>query len=59
MSSPFGPMVLIVNARAGKGGVAGCLPEVESHLQQRGLEYEVRPTEGPGHASVLARDALV
>ena len=58
MSSPFGPMVLVVNSRAGKGGVAKSLPELESHLRQRDLEYEVRTTEGPGHASVLAREAL-
>jgi diacylglycerol kinase (ATP) len=58
MSSPFGPMVLVVNSRAGKGAVAKSLPELESHLRQRGLEYEVRKTEGPGHASVLARAAL-
>ncbi|MGH2753241.1 MAG: diacylglycerol/lipid kinase family protein [Actinomycetota bacterium] len=58
MSSPYGPMVLIVNARAGKGGVAKCLPEVRKHLDQRGLEYQVRTTEGPGHASVIARESL-
>jgi len=58
MTSPFGPMVLIVNSRAGKGGVAKCLPEVERNLKQRGLAYEVRTTEGPGHASVLARETL-
>lgn len=58
MSSPFGKMTLICNGRSGRGGVARALPEVEAHLRNRGLEYEVRHTEGPGHATVLARDAL-
>ncbi len=34
------------------------MPEVESHLRARGLEYELRATEAPGHARALARDAL-
>ncbi len=58
MTSPFGPMVLICNARSGRGGVAKALPEVEAQLRSRGLEYELRHTEGPGHATVLAREAL-
>jgi YegS/Rv2252/BmrU family lipid kinase len=49
---------LIVNSRAGRGGVSKSLPEVKSHLEQRGLEHEIRITEGPGHASTLAREAL-
>ena len=58
MSSPFGPMILICNARSGRGGVARALPEVEQHLKERKLEYELRHTEGPGHATELAREAL-
>lgn len=58
MSSPFGPMILICNARSGRGGVARSLPEVERHLRERKLEYELRHTEGPGHATELAREAL-
>ncbi len=58
MSSPFGPMMLICNSRSGRGGVAKALPEVQEHLRQRGLAYELRYTEGPGHATDLARDAL-
>ena len=58
MSSPFGKILLICNGRSGRGGVARALPEVEEHLRDRGLEYEIRHTEGPGHATVLARDAL-
>ena len=51
-------MVLIFNPRAGRGGAARALPEVQSHLRERELEYEVRTTEGPGHATALAREAL-
>jgi YegS/Rv2252/BmrU family lipid kinase len=51
-------MVLIVNRRAGRGRVAATLPEVESHLRQRELEYEIRDTEGPGSATAIAREVL-
>ncbi len=49
---------MICNSRSGRGGVAKALPEVQEHLRQRGLAYELRYTEGPGHATDLARDAL-
>ncbi|MGH2736202.1 MAG: diacylglycerol/lipid kinase family protein [Actinomycetota bacterium] len=58
MSSPFGALSLICNAGAGRGGVGRCLPEVERLLKERDLGYEVLYTEGPGHATLLARDAL-
>lgn len=58
MSSVFGPMVLIANRKAGRGAVAKALPEIEDHLSQRRLEYEVRYTEAPGHGIEIARDAL-
>jgi diacylglycerol kinase (ATP) len=51
-------MVLICNSRSGRGGVGRALPEVRAHLEERELEYEVRYTDGPGHATQLARDAL-
>jgi diacylglycerol kinase (ATP) len=51
-------MVLICNARSGSGGVGKALPEVRSHLEQRGLDYEVRYTQGRGHATELAREAI-
>jgi YegS/Rv2252/BmrU family lipid kinase len=58
MTSPFGPLILICNSRSGRGGVGKTLPEVRSHLEQRELDYEVRYTEGSGHATELAREAL-
>ena len=51
-------MVLIANARSGKGGVAKCLPEVTNELKSRGLEHEVRFTERPGHAIDIARESI-
>ncbi len=58
MSSPFGPLALICNVRAGRGGVGKTLPDVESELRGRGLEYAIHRTEGPGHAAEIARSFL-
>jgi diacylglycerol kinase (ATP) len=58
MSSPYGVLTLVCNLNAGRGGVAKCLPEVERLLAERGLEYEVSRTEGPGHATLLTKEAL-
>ena len=58
MSSPFGPMVLIANARSGKGSVAKVLPDVTDKLKRRELDHEVRYTEGPGHATEIARESI-
>lgn len=48
-------MVLICNARSGRGGVGKALPAVTTELDRRGLSYEVRTTEHPGHATEIAR----
>ena len=58
MSSPFGPMVLICNARSGKGAVASALPDVVDKLNKRDLEHEVRYTRGSGDATLIARESL-
>ena len=58
MASPFGPLVLIANPRSGRGRVGRELPEVERQLLARGLRYRILETEGPGHATTLAREAL-
>lgn len=58
MTSPFGPLVVIANPRAGRGRVAAALGHVEGVLQASGLEYRVVLTTGPGHATRTARDAL-
>jgi diacylglycerol kinase (ATP) len=58
MSSSFGKMLLICNARAGRGGVAKSLPEVERALRERELDYSIHHTTGPGDATQAARAAL-
>ena len=58
MTSPFGPLVLIANPRAGRGRVEAALPQVEKVLQSRGLGYRIVRTTHPGHATEAARDAL-
>ena len=51
-------MLLVCNARSGRGGVAKALPTVEAALRERDLEYEIATTEYAGHATELARAAL-
>jgi diacylglycerol kinase (ATP) len=58
VASPFGSLVLIANPRSGNGHVGRELPEVERQLQARKLPYRVAETEGRGHATALAREAL-
>jgi diacylglycerol kinase (ATP) len=58
MSSPFGPLVLIANPRAGRGRVGATMPEVERSLRDQGLEYRIVRTGRPGDATRAARDAL-
>lgn len=58
MSSPFGPITLICNARAGRGRVGLALEQVKEHLGRRELDYHLRLTERRGHAIELARAAL-
>ena len=57
-SSERPPLVLIANRRSGRGTVARAMPEVLAQLEHRGLEHEVRYTEGRGHATDLARESL-
>jgi diacylglycerol kinase (ATP) len=58
VTSPFGPLVLIANPRAGRGKVGVHLPEIERTLRAAGLDYRVVRTTHPGHATEAARDAL-
>ncbi len=55
MSSPFGKAIVIANARAGTGSVGSSLAQL---LDSTNLEYEIRTTEGPGHATQLATQAI-
>lgn len=58
MTSPFGPLVLIANPRAGRGKVGSALPKIERILNEEGLSYRIVRTTHPGHATQVARDAL-
>jgi len=58
VTSPFGPLYVIANPKAGRGMVAQELPELERALRQRRLEYEIVETSGPGDAERLAREAI-
>ena len=58
MTSPFGPLVVIANPRAGRGRVDAALPQVENILRDQGLGYRIVRTTHPGHATQAARDAL-
>lgn len=51
-------MVLIFNPRARGGKAEKSLELVRSQLEQRGLAYEIKATERPGHATELARSSL-
>ena len=59
MGSPFGPIVLIANPKAGRGKVGRTLSDVEGVLRARDLEYRTVLTQRPGHATEAARDALL
>ena len=59
MTSPFGPLVLIVNPRSGRGKVEAALPEVERILRDAGLGYRIVRSTRPGHATAAAREALL
>ena len=58
MTSPFGPLVVIANPRAGRGKVGARLPQIERVLTGAQLSYRVVRTTHPGHATEVARDAL-
>jgi len=59
VSSPFGPLVVIANPRAGRGQVEAALPQVERVLRDEGLGYRIVRTTHPGHATEATRQALL
>ncbi|MDQ3752509.1 MAG: diacylglycerol kinase family lipid kinase [Actinomycetota bacterium] len=52
------PMVLIFNPAARAGRSRRYMDEALAQLEQRGLPYEMKPTERPGHATEIARRSL-
>lgn len=57
MAHPFGDPLLIANPRFGRGH-RDVLSRVVAALRGRGVAPEIATTEGPGHATVLAREAV-
>ena len=49
---------VIVNPSAGRGAGALLLPQITQYLQDHELGFESIVTNGPGHATDLARDAV-
>ena len=58
MTSPFGPLHLIVNPQAGRGAVAKTMPQLLAEVRARGLEYRTVETTARGHAGEAARQIL-
>ena len=55
--SELGKMLLIVNPKAGRGKAAAAMPEIETCLARRGLDYEVVYTREAGDAAEVAGEA--
>ncbi len=58
MATPFGPVRLIVNPRAGRGASAALAPDLVAALRREGVEADAVTTQAPGHAVALASEAL-
>src|SRR4029077_9563921 len=56
MTSPFGPLVAIVDPEAGPR-MRDALPVLERALKERGLEHVISVSEAPGDAARLAAQA--
>jgi diacylglycerol kinase (ATP) len=51
-------MTVILNPTAGRGAGARLSSHIAARLQSHGLDFELIPTNAPGHATLLARDAV-
>jgi diacylglycerol kinase (ATP) len=49
--------IIILNPIAGKGKAAERIPEIERLFKERGIDYDLRVTQGVWHAAELARDS--
>jgi len=58
VTSPFGPLVIIANPKAGRGKLSAALDEIDHVLKDAALEHRIVETTHPGHATQAARDAL-
>jgi lipid kinase, YegS/Rv2252/BmrU family len=48
---------VILNPIAGKGKAAERIPEIEALLKARGIDYDIKVTQGVWHAAELARES--
>lgn len=55
---PHGPVLLVANPRSGTGR-GSALDEARGTLTRLGVEHRVAVTEGPGHATDLARHGVL
>jgi YegS/Rv2252/BmrU family lipid kinase len=46
--------LFIINPVAGKGRTVSLIPEIQTHCESTGLDYEIVTTEYPGHATQIA-----
>ncbi len=58
MAGPIGPTWVLVNPVAGGTRALGAWRNIEPLVRERVSDLAVRQTEGPGHATVLAREAV-
>ncbi|MGH2729316.1 MAG: diacylglycerol/lipid kinase family protein [Actinomycetota bacterium] len=58
MTSGFGGMTLVCNARAGRGRIVRTVEALRAGLDERGLGYDIVYTERRGHGVELTRAAL-
>lgn len=56
--SPFGPLAVIADPRAGGGRVADELPAVEKAIVERGIEYRWQVSDTPADTTRWTADAL-
>ena len=51
-------MTVILNPIAGRGAGQRLSPQISARLAEQGLDFEMLSTKGPGHASLLAGEAV-
>lgn len=58
MTATIDKIRLIVNPISGTVSKLRMIPHIVRRLEQAGIDYEICPTEGPGHATQLAAEAV-
>ena len=50
---------VILNPTAGRGAGAQLLPQITAYPRDQGLDFELAMTNAPGHATILAQEAVI